>query len=478
MDNLKEFVSKSKSMLIAPAGYGKTHTIVECLKLVHSTNRQLILTHTHAGVASIKEKIKKERIPSFWYNVETITSFAQKYVLAFYRGPDLPNQDNKTYFPFVVSKAIEIFKKTPIINILKNSYSHLFVDEYQDCTTDQHSLILALSEILPTHIFGDPLQGIFEFGGQSMTDLTSEEHMGDFLSNKYELSQPWRWKKHNRVNLGNDLKAIRAKLIDKQNINLRDFPSIELKIINDADLFKPSNSYSRGIWNLVEEPNLLLIHPDSTNISSRLKIISTYKNKFNIVEAIDDKDFYKLSQMIDVITIETVGKVIRDVCLQIFNKTTINNWFNENGVKNKTKENERLIANLIKEDIVSYKKSPRLYIIRNILNKIKKLPDIKCYRNELFRYLCMSIDEAEIQNMTVFDAMKTKRNSARRLGRKVGGKCIGTTLLTKGLEFDTVGIINAHRFKCPKNLYVALTRATNRLIIFTNDPVLRPYGQP
>ena len=57
MIDYKEFVSKEKSLLIAPAGYGKTHTIAECLKYIDGT--QLILTHTHAGVASLKEKIKK-----------------------------------------------------------------------------------------------------------------------------------------------------------------------------------------------------------------------------------------------------------------------------------------------------------------------------------------------------------------------------------------------------------------------------------
>lgn len=34
MANLEEFLSKDKSMIIAPAGYGKTHTIMECLHLL------------------------------------------------------------------------------------------------------------------------------------------------------------------------------------------------------------------------------------------------------------------------------------------------------------------------------------------------------------------------------------------------------------------------------------------------------------
>lgn len=64
--------------------------------------------------------------------------------------------------------------------------------------------------------------------------------------------------------------------------------------------------------------------------------------------------------------------------------------------------------------------------------------------------------------------MKDIRDSKRHIGKKVSGKCIGTTLLTKGLEFDTVVILNAQRFECVKNFYVALTRASKRLIIFSD----------
>ena len=70
--------------------------------------------------------------------------------------------------------------------------------------------------------------------------------------------------------------------------------------------------------------------------------------------------------------------------------------------------------------------------------------------------------------------MFEKRNHIRRVGRKLYGRCIGTTLLTKGLEFDTVIVLNAHEFTCPKNLYVALTRASKRLIVCTKNSILSP----
>ncbi|MFT7452860.1 MAG: superfamily II DNA or RNA helicase [Patescibacteria group bacterium] len=101
------FVDGRKTLLVAPAGYGKTYTIAECLK--YTDGKQLILTHTHAGVASIKEKIKKLNIETKKYSIETISSFAQKYFHAFYTGKDVPDQEEKGYHSFVIQKAKEVF---------------------------------------------------------------------------------------------------------------------------------------------------------------------------------------------------------------------------------------------------------------------------------------------------------------------------------------------------------------------------------
>lgn len=65
-------------------------------------------------------------------------------------------------------------------------------------------------------------------------------------------------------------------------------------------------------------------------------------------------------------------------------------------------------------------------------------------------------------------AMKTIKSRIRHQGRKIDRKCIGTTLLTKGLEFDTVIIWNAHKFEDAKNFYVAISRACKEIILLTN----------
>lgn len=69
------------------------------------------------------------------------------------------------------------------------------------------------------------------------------------------------------------------------------------------------------------------------------------------------------------------------------------------------------------------------------------------------------------------------RNVLRRKGRKVMQKSIGTTLLTKGLEFDNVVILNAQKFDDPRHFYVALTRCSEKLVVISITAVLHPYNQ-
>jgi len=469
-----EFVSKSKSMIVAPAGYGKTHAIAICLK--HTKGRQLILTHTHAGVASLKEKIMQQSINKNHYRVETITGFAQKYVNAFYCGKDIPErEDSKAYYPFIIGKAKNLFKLNPIRDVINATYSGLFVDEYQDCIIDQHSFIKTLAEILPTHVLGDYLQGIFDFNGDTLVDL--DKDMIDF--EKFpDLTEPWRWKMDN-PGLGESLKQIRVLLEETRDIDLNLYESyIEVLQINENDKYKYTSDYNKKIWSLMEEKNLLIVHPDSTNLNVRINFIRRFNNSFVLVEAIDDKDFYKLSKEFDKMNLSNFYNTLYKLIPKLFNgKISRDKWFNKNGVIRKISESDRNIIRPLIDYIEKNKQKISFSLISEILKKIEKLRGIKCYRKELFWNLCKALERAEYKGISVYEAMKEIRDIKRRIGRKISGRCIGTTLLTKGLEFDTVAVLDAHKFKCPKNFYVAITRASKKLIIFTNNKVLSPYKE-
>jgi hypothetical protein len=470
------FTAIPKVMLIAPAGFGKTHTIAECIRHLAGKGKQLILTHTHAGIATIKDKLKIANISPSSYEVTTISSFAQKYVLAFYTGLDVPGQDDsKRYYPFLIEKMIELVKLSPLKTIIQSTYSGLFVDEYQDCTIKQHGLIVLLSGLFPTRILGDFLQGIFDFNGERLVDMKNDNEMVEFSPSTHELQTPHRWINQNNPSLGADLKKIRAELILKREINLPEYPSIELHLVAEQDLFNPQSIYSSKIRKLLKEKEILVIHPDSTSINPRLSVIKLFNNSLSLVESIDDKEFYQLSREADSLTGLAFEKVLISMSRRLFNKTGHDVWFNDKGFKKKTKREDKDLPQPIELKTIQIKKNISFILLADILRDIKNLKEIKCYRSELFSTFCRALEDAEIQNISVFDAMLNKRNLIRRIGRKIYGRCIGTTLLTKGLEFETVVIINAHKFSCPKHLYVALTRASKRLVIFSNNKILKPY---
>lgn len=471
MLKIENFITIPKSMIIAPAGYGKTYSIGKCLEYIQENQlgKHLILTHTHAGVVSIKEKVTKLNVSPNFFNIETITSFAQKYVLAF-SLKELPKQeDSEEYYPFIIETANQIIKLKSVSKVISNTYSGLFVDEYQDCTLKQHELILTISNILPTHILGDFMQGIFDFK-EPIVDLNNPTMMSGFIENSQELKIPWRWKNGNNENLGNQLAIIRDKLIRRDSINLKDFNSIETFVSNDI-----YTEYYKFIFQIIQtERSILIIDPISVSLSSRINFIKRFLNVPILIESIDNKDFYILSHAIDNLKSQNVINIIKNICIKLSSKTVISNWFNENGLKRKVKESDRRLLKPLQANFSELQKNISLPIVLDTIRKVIKLPDIKCYRRELFTSLCKAIEGAIEDNILVYDSMIKRRNNVRRVGRKIYGKCVGTTLLTKGLEFETVVILDAHKFNCPKHLYVAMTRASKRLIIFANSKILDP----
>ncbi|MFA5823033.1 MAG: UvrD-helicase domain-containing protein [Thermodesulfovibrionales bacterium] len=494
------FVDGDKTLLVAPAGYGKTYTIVESLK--YTTGRQLILTHTHAGVASIKEKIKKSCIASNLCNVETISSFAQKYVNAFYTGTDIPDQENSgKYHPFIIDKAAIIFKSNVIKNVIKATYAGLFVDEYQDCTKLHHEMILALSESLRTHILGDPLQGIFNFNGDLVdfdTDLSGFERVPD-------LSIPHRWyQEGNNRALGDKLKEIRRLLeqADMVDFSLNNIEGLHIINVSPDDIRNSKSGYRECLNKIISNPDnnpdfdsLLIIVPEyeevkddgqkvpKGNIKDRAQIraLIDYSKSLTLIEAIDDRSFYSLAKKIDTLC-SSIGrarkplKIIKeDVLEQIYHKTGLDNWFNENDIKNKQAAADKIKATALKSTIDLFVSEPSPSNMNNIVLGLKNNLKIKYKRDGLLYAILNALKHSDLEGISVYEAMKNHRNVIRRAGRKIKGKCIGTTLLTKGLEFDTVAILDADKFDCPKHFYVALTRGCKNLFVFSSQKKISPY---
>ena len=69
--------AKEPASITAAAGCGKTEEIVKAVKIAEGL--QLVLTHTNAGVAALRARLRKYQVPESQYRVDTIASWLLKY---------------------------------------------------------------------------------------------------------------------------------------------------------------------------------------------------------------------------------------------------------------------------------------------------------------------------------------------------------------------------------------------------------------
>lgn len=471
--DIAAFLSTNKSMVIAPAGYGKTHTIADCISLYTGKKKILVLTHTHAGVAALRDKFVQKGLSPASYHLETICSFALNLTKVYHLNKEEIPSDPNSLFNFAVEHGVNILKARPIKKCLSIKYDHLIVDEYQDCTINQHQMIMALADIMKTHILGDPLQGIFGFRGEPIVDFLDASFM-PFRDNCQSLETPWRWNNAGEVSLGQDLSSIRSKLLSSTAINLNDYHNIKVIIAPENDYSKKGTTYKREIYNALRGNSVLLIHPISEAIEARIKFIQQFP-MLRMIESIDDKSFYSNCSLFDSSSGYPLIANIVNLMRKIGTKSKIDIWFKESGhLKNKRSTKEQQIRGHL-ETILNALLSRKTYAnILLLIEAIEELPDVKIYRKDFLQDLCKSLKEAERLGISATESIERNRNLLRQKGRKIQGKGIGTTLLTKGLEFDTVVVLNAHRFTDKKHLYVALTRCCKKLLIISNSNVLNP----
>lgn len=72
MPNFSSLLEITRGTVTAPAGCGKTHLIAESLRNNPAKKPVLVLTHTNAGVASLRTKLNGLKVETSKYRLSTI----------------------------------------------------------------------------------------------------------------------------------------------------------------------------------------------------------------------------------------------------------------------------------------------------------------------------------------------------------------------------------------------------------------------
>lgn len=454
----KRFLTHSRACLIAPAGYGKTHSIVDCLESL--TGRFLILTHTHAGVAVLRERIKERGIPTNRYELTTISSLCQKLAVAYTSSGNVVPIDSSEHYTWLERRCKELAETNKISHLIEVSYGGVLVDEYQDCSKSQHDFIIGIARSVSLWIFGDPLQGIFDFNGPIV------DWDNDLVGFYFEcLDKPKRWEKYN-VSLGLDIVTIRKQLeVGASSIDWGRTSSITRITSNDRD---KQDEIRKWRYKTALKGTQLIIVTEKWN---RKEVAKVFGGTCRVVEAIDDSDFYTMAAKIDRITTATAAQTLYDSAIAVFFKSKVDEWLTARGVKVKKDKSLRLMSAKLAQKVSEYCARPSSLGLLHGLEELASIEGIKVFLHEKFTSLKSAITLASERGISVKDAMMEVRNKVRIVGRKIANFAVGTTLLTKGLEFDHVLIVNANRpydlstQSGRKNFYVAISRARESLTI-------------
>ena len=461
MFDIKQFLGEKRACLIAPAGYGKTHTIIECLKALRK--RQLVLTHTHAGVASLKHKLTKAKISSSLYELSTISAFAQRLAISYTKSEHAAKRTvrNPEYFNWVISRAKELAGCKFIGDLIASSYGGVIVDEYQDCTIAQHELIVEIARQLPLRVLGDPMQGIFGFRDNPIVDF--DTNLSGF--SKYELSTPHRWIETNPI-LGNEIADLRQQLQSGLNIDFSRFTEIKYEHLSFTDYQRYFMELCRS---LRKEGTTVVIVSDSRIREARTSIARFFNGACSIVEAIDDSEFYEMAQLMDYLNTETAKNNFYSIASRVFFKSGVDEWISNKGIITKKDIVKRRLSKPLGEAMALLVNTPTPENFCRCLQLLSKLPNVTVLNHEKYFSLLSASHIANVEGATVLDSMVKERDMVRGMGRKIRRFAVGTTLLTKGLEFDNVIVVNkGNKFNLKtlagkRNFYVAISRACRKL---------------
>lgn len=457
----ENFAAQQRAVVVAPAGCGKTELIADSVKCCKG--RQLVLTHTHAGVDSLRNKFHKKGIQSDHYNLETIHSFALQYSAAYPSTSKIPCKQPKSDedYPKVI-EAANVFLKTSLAKeILLNSYSGIFVDEYQDCTIDQHNLILKIADILPCCIVGDYLQGIFDFGGNRIVDWENDVYPN--FKKLDDLKEPHRWKNKN-PELGRWLLVARSCIENKKPINLLDAPITWSR--------QSSSEENKVLLSLFNANGSVLAVCAPENPNKPHSLAENQKNKYKTIEPITSDEICVCAANIENNSGESRLDAVLDFADKCLTKMTECKEIRQklNSRYNPRCEQKKNLLCLFEKIVANTTLEPVLELL-NFLDTTYNPTHKRCqFWHEMKKGLSCVI-HGDYKNLE--DAVWQVRNVYRFVGRKIPNRCISRTVLIKGLECEHGVVIDADSFKS-KNLYVALTRASHSLSILSSTPVLIP----
>ncbi len=469
-------VSSRRGSLIAAAGCGKTEQIAQATAI--SDCKRLILTHTHAGVDAILSRLQKLKVPASKFHLSTIAGWCLQFCRSY---PKRSGFDNtvplaQINWDAVYQACFRLLNSGAVDGIIRASYGGVFVDEYQDCTIRQHDVIRLLAEELPCFVFGDPLQGIFDFSGQVSVDW--EQNVYAVFPKQATLIQPHRWINAHNPKLAEWLKYVRTELEQHRPVDLSTRPFC----LNYARLPQTAEERRKVIQSVcikaldTPQNEKIIVLENAAVPESRALLARNLSSKwFRNIEPLDCECLTRAANLIDASAGWDRLIALLDFACEC--KTGTNRTAMKKAVKSHIqggRQGQKAFQDLFPftdRVIETGSRESMLELLRAIDTRTKT----SLYRREMFFAMQAAMRlNADDPNKPLTDRVWEVQNCIRHIGRKFGRSSVGSILLVKGLEFDHSVIVHQPTMS-NKDWYVALTRATKSIRILAPSESLVPF---
>jgi hypothetical protein len=465
-----DLLSVDRGSVTAPAGCGKTHLIAYSLSKHVGTKPVLVLTHTNAGAAALRQRIKKASVASSSFRVSTIDGFAMRLIAMFPMRSAIDSRvleivDPRNDYPAIRNAALALLQAGHLSIALRATYARVIVDEYQDCNLLQHSIIDALACELPTVVLGDPMQAIFGFAGNRLVNwvqdvVTRFPPIG-------ELETPWRWINAGTEELGCWLLHARAELQAGRNVDLRaTVAGLEWVQLDRANL--EGGRRTAAHTRLQDGEETVLIIGDARNPRGRHQFTSQTRGATS-VETVDLGDLTVFARRFDLTRSDALEHLVNfagDVMTGVSATTHLAR------IKTLQGGRARNSPSAAEEAALAFAKHPTLGAALLVLQQLEAQPGARVFRPEMLN-CCLSAMRSVTGDKSFLGAVLQARERNRHHGRPVSRRAVGSTLLLKGLEADVAVILQPEQMDAC-NLYVALTRGAKRVLICSERSVLSP----
>ena len=461
-----------RGAIVSPAGCGKTELVVRNVVLHSAPPPVLILTHTNAGVQALRSRLQQVGALPQSYVLSTIDGWAVRLVTTF---PQRSCHDVRTCsfsnprsdYPKIRQNATRLLEDGHLSDVLCASYAHVIVDEYQDCSLDQHKLASSVANSVPTCILGDPMQAIFGFAGTRLPDWDTD--VCTVFPIMGTLDTPWRWHNAGTRELGSWLLDVREKLSQREPVDVRDAPTsvrwVKLRRGNEQ-----GDGITAAQEKAASEFSSVLVLGDSRSPVGQARVASRTPGAVTI-DAVQMKDLIQFAEDLDLEATDALDRLLA------FAQSVMTNVGRPKFLQRihaLTGGTAKKAPNAAESKALRLVAQPSYGAASELLLEISQRPKVRKYRPHIFwscikaLKLCNGAGE-----QSFLDATRRVREQARFGGRRLPRCAVGSTLLLKGLEAEAVVVLNADELDS-KNLYVAITRGSKQVTICSRSPLLNP----